>query len=86
MKLTGIPLDTSLEALRVQSEIFAKMSGERRLELMFQLNHQADAICEAGIRSRHPEYSDNEVKLARIRLCLGDKLFRQAYPGVEIEP
>jgi hypothetical protein len=86
MALTGIPLDTSLEALRVQSEILRAIGIEGRAKVLFDLNAQARALCEAGVRKRHPEYTDDQIRLARIRLTLGDELFRKVYPGVELEP
>jgi len=33
-----------------------------------------------GIRARHPEYSDDEVKWALIRVWIGRDLFLRAYP------
>ena len=38
------------------------------------------------MRSRHPDYRDEEVRLASIRLTLGEKLFGEAYPGVDVRP
>jgi len=42
-------------------------------------------IVEAGVRNRHPEYTPEQVRVARNRIWWGDDLFRQVYPGVEIE-
>jgi hypothetical protein len=39
---------------------------------------------EEGIRHRHPEYSDEEVRLASIRARLGDELFLKAYPNARL--
>ncbi len=40
-----------------------------------------------GVRQRHPEYSEEEVRLAFIRLWLGAELYRRAYPAErELEP
>jgi hypothetical protein len=33
-----------------------------------------------GIRARHPEYSDDEVKWAVMRVWIGRDLFLRAYP------
>jgi hypothetical protein len=37
-------------------------------------------LTRAGIRARHPDYTDDEVELAIRRLLLGDDLFRRAWP------
>jgi hypothetical protein len=39
---------------------------------------------EAGIRSRHPDYSEEQVLWALRRLWLGDDLVRQAWPDREL--
>ncbi len=80
------PLDTTKEADRIQLGIIAKMSSAERLHRGFNMSALSNTLQEAGIRSRHPEYSNEDVRLARIRLNLGDKLFRLAYPDAEILP
>jgi hypothetical protein len=34
-----------------------------------------------GVRQRHREYTDAQVRWAFLRLWLGEDLFRKAYPG-----
>ena len=79
-----LPGDTTLEAARIQNAIYQRMPPEKRLAQAFEMTRSARALSAAGIRHRHPEYTDRQVKLALIRLTLGDDLFRQVYPGVEI--
>jgi hypothetical protein len=79
-----LPADTSLEAARVQIAIYQRMPPEKRLAQAFQMTAAARALSAAGIRQRHPEYTERQVKLALIRLTLGDELFRKVFPGVEI--
>jgi hypothetical protein len=54
--------------------------------MTFELNEQMLAWVAAGIRMRHPEYTDEQVRLATIRLRLGDAWFRVGFPGIEIKP
>lgn len=82
----GIPADTTAEADRVQIEIFRRMSLDKRLSMVFQMTADLRRRMADGIRQRHPDYSERQVKLAVIRLALGDALFRTVYPGVEIAP
>ena len=76
-----IPLDTTPEAYRVQIEILRGMTPAARLEQAMRLSETVLRLCESGIRSHHPEYGDRQVFPARARLVLGDKVFREAYPG-----
>ena len=58
------PLDTSPEADRIQLEIFRKMKPEERLRRGFELSVAMKRLNATGVRMRHPEYSDDEVRLA----------------------
>lgn len=72
-------LDTSPEAEQVQLEIYRKMTPEHRLRLAIDLAQTCRSLLAEGVRMRHPGYSHDEVRLAVIRLQLGDKLFARAY-------
>lgn len=84
MEFTAFPADTSLEAARTQFSILRRIGMEGRARMSFELSDGLRAITEAGVRRRHPEYSDRMVRLAAVRLAVGDQLFRKAYPGVEV--
>jgi hypothetical protein len=79
-----IPADTTPEAWRVMVESYRRMSPSRRLELACQMTDSLRRVVAAGVRVRHPEYSEEQVRLAFLRLWLDDDLFRKVYPGVEI--
>jgi hypothetical protein len=74
------PLDTSPEAERVQIEIYRKMSPARRLQLAVELTRGMRSRLEAGVRFRHPDYDDWQVKMAVIRLTLPEEVFLSVYP------
>ena len=81
------PLDTSPEAERVQIEIFRKMTLERRLRTATELTELVRATLAEGVRMRHPDYNDEQVRLAVIRLTLPESIFLAVYPHAkEIEP
>jgi hypothetical protein len=84
MNLELIPADTTAEAWWVQVEIYRRMSPSRRLELAFQMSDTLRRTVADGVRSRHPDYSEDQARLAVARLWLGDELFRTVYPGVEV--
>lgn len=77
--------DTSLEAARIQYGILRKMDISDRAEITFQLCDNMRAFVEAGVRDRHPDYDDDKVRLAVIRLTLGERLFREAFGDVGIK-
>jgi len=80
-------LDTSQEAAAAQIEAYRRMTTEARLRVGLELTEMARQLLAAGIRKRHPDYGDDHVRLASIRLWLGRDLFRAAYPHEpEIEP
>ena len=75
------PLDTTEEADRIQFEIFGRMSVDEKLRQMFASAEAIRSTFEAGIRRRHPDYTEKDARLARIRWELGDELFREVYPN-----
>ncbi|HET8930927.1 MAG TPA: hypothetical protein VFN21_09745 [Acidimicrobiales bacterium] len=72
--------DTTDEAARVQAEVFARMNPEDRLLRAFYMSDLMVRIAEEGVRSRHPDYEDPDVRVAVIRQRLGDELFTAAFP------
>lgn len=84
MRNPAIPEDTTADAHQVQSEIYARMGGAARLAIAFQLTDAVRRLALAGIRDRHPLYTDGEVFQAWARLTLGDALVRAAWPDREL--
>ena len=80
------PDDTSRDAANVQVAVWRRMSGEQRVAMAFELSENVRQIAAEGVRRRHPDYSDDEVRLAVIRLQLGNELFQAAFPGCEVTP
>jgi hypothetical protein len=56
------------------------MSGAERLTIAFELTDLIRRLTMAGIRARHPQYSDDEVFIAYARLTLGDDVVRSVWP------
>ena len=73
-------MDTTAEAEQVQLEIFRRMGPEKRLEAGIALSQMCRKLLAEGVRRRHPEYDEREIKLATIRLTLPEDLFLAAYP------
>jgi hypothetical protein len=75
-----VPLDTSLGAHAVQRDIYRRLSGRGRIAIAFRLSDAVRRIACAGIRARHPEYSDEQIRLAHARLMFGDTVVRAIWP------
>jgi len=80
----SIQKDTSEQAAQIQVTTLRQMGLSGRAQMTFQLSDALRQISRAGIRHRHPEYTDQQVTLAYLRLILEPALFRQAFPGCEI--
>jgi hypothetical protein len=74
------PRDTTAAAHEAQLRCYRRMSGAEKVALAAQLSEDVRAVAMAGIRARHPEYSDREARHALHRLLLGDTLFSRAWP------
>jgi hypothetical protein len=65
------PPDTSATALERQREAFRRMTSEQRLALAAEMSDEIRALAESGIRHRHPDWSDDEVREALVVILLG---------------
>jgi hypothetical protein len=74
-------LDTTDDARDAQRHVYRRLGGAARVEIAFRLNTLVRQTAMAGIRRRHPAYTDDDVIAAYRRLTLGDKLVQQVYPG-----
>ena len=77
-------IDTSPEAHAVQIEVYRRLGPEGRVELAIEMSDEARRTAASGIRDRHPEYSEGQIRWALFRLILGDVLFRGAWPDAPL--
>ena len=80
------PLDTGPDARRRQFALWRRKSVAARARMTFDASDALRATVEAGIRYRHPTYSERQVRLAVMRLMLGSELFAKVHPDEAIEP
>ena len=78
--------DTSPEARERQIAIYRQRGGEWRLAATLTMCDEARELARAGIRARHPSYTDIDVERAVRVLYLGERLFREAWPGEPLKP
>ncbi len=77
------PLDTSPKAYQTQLDIFRAMTPEQRLQRGSELSELCRGLLADGVKYRHPKYDEQEIRLAVIRIELGDELFLKVYPYAE---
>jgi hypothetical protein len=75
------PRDTTPESHAVQLDAYRRLGPTGRARLAASLSADTRQLTRAGIRSRHPDYSDEAVELALRRILYGDELVRRAWPG-----
>jgi 5-keto 4-deoxyuronate isomerase len=66
--------DTPLHVRRRLVGIYASMTGAERVVHAMEMAEEAKAIAMAGIRARHPEWSDAEAGVEWLRLLHGDEI------------
>lgn len=64
----------------LQMQIYDRMSPDQMGRLTFELSALCKELQAVGVRARHPDYSEDDVRLAVIRIHLGDELFQRVYP------
>jgi hypothetical protein len=79
--LVWIPGDTDMNAYRVQIGVYRRLGAEARARMAAEMSEDARRIALAGIRQRHPDYGDEQVRRALFRLLLGDDVVREMWPG-----
>jgi len=78
--------DTPLEAKRAYYAAMHRLTPEEKLQRAQTLSRMARDVAMQGIRDRHPEYDDEQVRHAYIKMLVGGRTFEQLYPGVDVEP
>jgi len=76
--------DTTPDALAVQRRVLREMSVAQRLRATSDLCESTRRTSLAGIRSRHPSYSESDARFALFRMLYGDELFRRAWPDAPL--
>lgn len=64
----------------MQMDAIAARSQEEHIAEWEALNRAVAQMEEAAVRRRHPDYDDQDVHLALVRLRYGDDLVKGAWP------
>ena len=84
--LLVVPQDTTRAAARIYFQTLRNLGPQKRLEMGTELSNSLRERVEAGIRRRHPHYSDQQVRRAFLRLTLGGELFQKCFPNDDVMP
>lgn len=68
---TRIPADTLPEAAAEQARLLAEMTPMERMRAAFDLSEATRRMTLAGLRSRHGERSEEELKERLFEICYG---------------
>jgi len=71
---TMIPADTSVEAAEAQVRILSDMAPPERMRIAFEMSEAARRMALAGLRSRNPDLSEEELVGRLVALCHGIEL------------
>jgi hypothetical protein len=70
------PLDTTPEIEAMQIRILRSMTIEQHLEIALEISLLSRGLMRAGVRSQHPDWSENEIEREVHRLAF----FPQSLP------
>ncbi|HUG89280.1 MAG TPA: hypothetical protein VML55_00500 [Planctomycetaceae bacterium] len=82
----AIPADTSVDDARVYFATLKRLGNERRLAMGASLSKSLRRRIEAGVRMRHPDYCDDDIRKAVMRILIGEDLYRRCFPGCNVAP
>jgi hypothetical protein len=73
-------LDTPEHVLRLQIEMWRRMSPEEKLQLVSGLTRASSELCLAGIRLRNPGASERDVRVQFALITMCAELTARVYP------
>lgn len=74
-----IPGDTTKDAFLRQLEVLRGLDISARAAMTFELSDNLRQIVRDGVRHRHPDWDEAQVKREFLRIVLGDALFNEAF-------
>lgn len=81
-----IPRDTSVKVAKILFSLIKKRSASEKLLLTTQLSDDLMLISKQGIRNRHPEYNEQQVTQAYLKIILNRMLYNKIFRGSDIAP
>jgi len=76
--------DTSPAAHDLQMRLYRAMTASERGALALRMSDDVRRIAAEGIRQRHPEYSEHEVRRALLALLYGADAAAKVWPQLPV--
>jgi len=76
--------DTSQEAHELQVRLYRAMGADKRSELALRMSDDIRRMAAEGIKLRHPDYSEHDVRRALVALLYGVKAATNVWPGERV--
>jgi hypothetical protein len=76
--------DTSAAAHDHRMRLYRAMTASERGELALRMSDDIRRIAAEGIRQRHPEYSEHEVRRALLALLYGADAAAKVWPRLPV--
>jgi hypothetical protein len=73
--------DTSQDAHELQVRLYRAMTPGQRSELALRMSDDARRIAAEGIKLRHPDYSERDIRRALVALLYGKDAASKIWPG-----
>jgi len=74
--------DTHPKMEAMQINLWRKASPTRKMQMLAQLNASVRTLALAGLRSQHPQASEEELRRRLAGLILGDELAGKVYGAI----
>jgi hypothetical protein len=71
--------DTTDDALREHIRGLRRLGISGRAAMTFELSDNLRQIVKDGVRHRHPDWDEAQVKQETLRIVLGDDLYNKAF-------
>ena len=81
-----IPRDTSVKVAKILFSLIKKRSASEKLLHTTKLSDGLMALSKQGIRNRHPNYTEQQVTQAYLKIILNRMLYNKIFRGSDIAP
>ncbi len=78
-RVTSLYLDTHPKIEKIQLELIRRMPSWKKFELVDDINKLVKTIALNGIRQRHPQATEHQIKRMMADLLLGEELANKVY-------
>lgn len=72
--------DTSQEAHELQARLYRAMTPGQRSELALRMSDDIRRVAAEGIKQRHPDYSERDIRRVLVALLYGKEAALNVWP------